>query len=115
MEFRTRFAVLHAPFRSEGHGGGWDAAIFGDDAAKAAWEAREPLPIGARLVMEHAAPGGDKGPIFLLERRAEGLRWLVLAADGSLVADGDGREGTSTHPCARCHDGAPAGSVFVVP
>jgi hypothetical protein len=114
-DYRTRFATLHARFRSEGHAGKWDATLYGDDAAKTAWEARAALPVGARLVLEHAAPGSDQGPVFMLERRAQGLRWVVLAADKSLVADGDGSDGSSTRACARCHEGAPTGSVYFVP
>lgn len=119
-QFRTTYTKLNAtPFVSMGHAGGrWEAEVYRSTAGTAT----EPLPIGARLVMEHFERAGSptaserRGPLFVIEKMPAGyapehgdLRYVVVSSAGQTKLDG------ADPSCAGCHDDAPKERLFALP
>ncbi len=101
-------------FPSKGHYGGTSEGLVRvSPAALAAYRELTlgaKLEAGATLVMLHRSSAtGKPGPVHVMQRRAEGWHYWLLAPDGAI-------EGHDALPlCARCHADAPADGAFGPP
>ncbi len=105
-DFRDHMTALSPRQPSQGHALRFDAIVWGDDAARDAWNAHAAMPDGAVLVEEgiESGRGGDR-PAGLLRMEKKDGQWSFLA-----IGD-DGRVATDAR-CARCHAEAPQDGVF---
>jgi hypothetical protein len=111
-DFRKTMVRLTDRQVSEGHAERFDAIVWGNDAAKGAWEAGSAMPDGAMFVEEAIERPGrtdraDK-PAGLFVMKKEGGSWsfVVVAPDGDVVDD------ARVAPCKACHALAPVDYVF---
>lgn len=104
--FHAEYTRLAERFASSGHFvGRYDAIVWGNAAAKAAWDARGAMPDGAQLVAEHLRRGtDDRGPLLVMDRRAGAWTFTMVTSDGR-VMDG-------AAACGACHAMAPTDGVF---
>lgn len=104
--FRADYTRLVPRVASVGHFvGRYDVLVWGNPAARDAWNARGPMPGGAQLVAEHLRPGTDQpGPLLVMDRSGDAWRF-TLVSPGGAVHDGP-------TACADCHAQAPADGVF---
>ena len=112
-DFRARLARVSDRFLSEGHGDGFDAVVWSNEAARAGADAGGSFPDGAMLVEEALARGaidaGAAAGLLVMEKRAEGWRFVAVGPDGEVVSD------ARVAPCATCHRDAPRDYVFRTP
>jgi hypothetical protein len=111
-DFRDHMTKVVARQLSRGHGGRFDAIVWVNDAAKAAWDAGGAMPDGAVLVeeaLDTVVTGGVKGD------RAVGLLFMEKK-DGAWTFQAVGPEGSvAGEPrCETCHAQAPRDDVFRV-
>jgi hypothetical protein len=66
------------------------------------------LPADAVVAMTHEKAGGERGPTYVMERRAGAWRYLVLDPRGAVEREG-------TRECAGCHAGGVALGLFGPP
>jgi hypothetical protein len=103
-------ARLGARARSRGHGERFDAVVWANDVARAAWDTGPaPMPDGAMLIeeaFESAAQGGRALGLLVMEKRGGTWRFVAVGADGDVVDD------ARVAACASCHREAPRDSVF---
>jgi hypothetical protein len=111
-DFRAHLARLSDRFLSGGHGDGFDAIIWANDAARAASDAGG-FAEGAMFVEELMGRSGiDAGAtqgLLVMEKRADGWRFVAVGPDGTAVGE------PRVQPCADCHREAPHDFVFVAP
>jgi hypothetical protein len=109
-DFRERMVQLGARGRSRGHAERFDAVVWANEVARAAWDAAPaPMPDGAMLVeeaLEPTGPGGRALGLLVMEKRGGTWRFVAVGADGEVVDD------ARVTPCASCHREAPRDSVF---
>jgi hypothetical protein len=94
---------------SRGHAERFDAIVWANDAARAAWDGAGEMPDGAMLVEEaiEQTPKGDRAAgLLVMEKRDGAWRFTVVDAAGRVAEDA--RESA----CAECHREAPRGGVF---
>jgi len=105
-DFREHMAKLAPRQLSLGHAQRFDGVVWGNDAAKAAWQARGAMPDGAILVEEviDAPRVGDRAA-GLLTMEKKGGAWTFLAVGPEGGAATDAR-------CQGCHAEAPQDEVF---
>jgi hypothetical protein len=105
-DFRDHMAKLMPRQLSVGHAARFDGVVWGNEAAKTAWEARGVMPDGAVLVEEviDAPRVGDRaaGELYMEKK---GGAWTFLAIGP------DGATGSDTR-CQGCHAEAPQDGVF---
>lgn len=118
---RASLQPLSASRPSLGHAPGrYTGSVLGNDIAKRSWEAgARSYPEGSVLAIDHTLvqPGdnGDKGPSFLMEKRASGFarfggwRFVALDPEGQVIEDG------AIESCGQCHTDAPHDFVFPDP
>ncbi len=110
-DFRSKMARMGDLFLSKGHGERYQAILWLNDVARAAWdEAPREMPDGA-LVVEEAFDRGGRGDrpagLFVMEKKGGAWRFVAVGPDGEVVAD------ARVAPCAACHREAPRDSLFV--
>lgn len=119
-DFRARMVRVGERALSRGHAERFDAIVWANELAHAAWDdAVAPMPDGAMLVEEavdRATPAPAGGAVERGERAA-GL--LVMEKSGlwrfdSVGPDGDVADEARVAPCAACHREAPRDGVFPV-
>jgi hypothetical protein len=112
-DFRARLSRVSDRFVSGGHGDGFDAVVWSNEAARSGVDAAGGFADGAMLVEEllgrGAADGGSGEGLLVMEKRVEGWRFVAVGPDGEVVADA--RVGA----CAECHRDAPRDFVFQTP
>ncbi len=94
--------------RSRGHGERFDAIVWVNDQALAAWDSGGVMPDGAVLVeeaVELASKGDRPQGLLVMEKKDSAWRFRAVGTDGGAVADSR---------CAACHDEAPRDDVFRV-
>jgi hypothetical protein len=100
-----------ARFLSTGHGHRFDAVLWVNEAARAAWaDLPAPLPEGSMMVEEviDVDRRGDRSAgLLVMEKKQAGWRFLAVGPEGDVAGD----EGGSR--CSSCHHDAPADGVFV--
>jgi hypothetical protein len=103
-------ARLGARARSLGHADRFEAVVWANDVARAAWDAAPaPMPDGSMLVeetFERASQGGRALGLLVMEKRNGAWRFVAVGADGEVVDD------ARVSACASCHREAPRDSVF---
>jgi hypothetical protein len=111
-DFRERMVRLDDRQLSRGHAERFDAIVWANDVARAAWDdALAPMPDGAMLVeeaIERAAQGDRPAGLLVMEKRDGSWRFVAVGADGEVVDD------ARVARCATCHREAPRDSVFPV-
>jgi hypothetical protein len=111
-DFRTRLARVSDRFLSEGHGEGFDAVVWSNEAARAGTDAGGTFADGAMLVeetLDRGAHDGGAAGLLVMEKRAETWRFVAVGADGEVVS------GARVALCAECHRDAPGDYVFRTP
>jgi hypothetical protein len=110
-DFRVRLSRISDRFVSEGHGSRFEAVVWSNDAARACVDGG--YADGAMLVEElfarGALDGGGTAGLLVLEKRAEGWRFVAVGPEGNAVSD------VRVEPCAACHRDAPRDFVFPMP
>lgn len=110
-EFRTKMVKLGDRFLSRGHGHRYQAVLWLNDVARAAWGVLPgEMPDGALIVEEAIEPErqGDRvAGLFVMEHRGGAWRFVVVGGDGEVVAD------SRVASCVACHHEAPTDSLFV--
>ncbi len=94
--------------RSRGHGERFDAIVWVNDQALAAWDSGGVMPDGAVLVeeaLELAAKGDRPQGLLVMEKKDGAWTFRAVGTDGGVVADSR---------CATCHAEAPRDDVFRV-
>lgn len=88
-------------FPSAGHlFGRYDADVLVNEAAKAPYASIAPgssAPVGALVVQRHFDHDGTPGPVFAMEKGANG--WSYVELDARLHVKREGR----ISPCVDCH------------
>jgi hypothetical protein len=108
-DFREHLARLTERAVSRGHAERFDGVVWANDVARAAWDAPGAAPDGAMLVeetIERTAKGDRAAGLLVMEKRAEGWRFVVVDAGGHVV------EWTRVEACAACHRDEPRDFVF---
>lgn len=100
-------------YTSQGHAAGrYTATLKANPIAAEPYSqlvAGRALPAGSLLVQElREADSDDVGPLYVMEKKAQGWRFLVVSRDGWIQPE-------RTDLCARCHADAPVDSVFGLP
>jgi Cytochrome P460 len=112
-DFRARLSRVSDRFLSEGHGDGFDAVVWSNEAARAEADAGGAFADGAMLVEEaigrDALDGGAAAGLLVMEKRADAWRFVAVGPDGDVVSD------ARVAPCAQCHRDAPRDFVFRTP
>ena len=94
---------------SRGHAEQFDAVVWANEPARAAWDGAGDMPDGAVLVeeaMDRAARGDRTVGLLVMEKRAGAWAFRIVGADGRVV------EGARVDACAACHHDAPRDDVF---
>jgi hypothetical protein len=111
-DFREKMVRVGERQLSRGHAERFDAIVWVNDVARAAWdEAIAPMPDGSMLVeeaIERAAHGDRPSGLLVMEKRDGSWRFVAVGADGEVVDD------ARVARCAACHKDAPRDSVFPV-
>lgn len=112
-DFRSHMARVSGRFVSAGHAERFDAVVWANDAARAAWDAAGDMPDGAMLVEEaiertSGRDGGADRPagLLVMEKGAGTWRFVAVMPAGEVVSD------TRVALCAACHRDAPRDFVF---
>ncbi len=109
-DFRVRLSRLGDRFVSAGHGGGFDALVWSNEAGRAGVLGAGEFAEGAMLVEEllgrGASDAGDANGLLVMEKRGDGWRFVAVGPDGDVVAD------ARVAACAECHREAPGDFVF---
>ncbi len=106
-DFRERMTKVVALQLSRGHGEKFDAVVWVNDVAKAAWDAGGAMPDGSVLVeeaLERVARGGAAGLLFM-EKTDGAWRVQAVGPDGAVAEEAR---------CAGCHEQAARDDVFRV-
>jgi hypothetical protein len=124
-DFREKMTRLVPRQLSRGHAERFDAIVWGNEVASAAWNASGEMPEGAQLVEEAigrdpSGAGDDPLGFLLMEKSSGKWRFIAIEADGTSPASpGRGQdlgpdlvEGAATERCAACHAEAPRDFVF---
>ncbi len=111
-DFRAHLSRLSDRFLSEGHGDGFDAIVWANEAAGTVTDAGT-FADGAMFVEEllgrDALDGGAAQGLLVMERRADAWHFVAVGADGTVAGD------PRVEPCAACHREAPRDFVFRTP
>jgi hypothetical protein len=111
-DFRAHLSHVSDRFLSEGHGNGFDAVVWSNQAGRAGLDDGD-YADGAMLVEElfrrGASDGGDAEGLLVMEKRGDGWRFVAVGPDGDVAADARGAA------CAECHREAPRDFVFRTP
>lgn len=111
LDFRASYTKLGDRFLSDGHAKRYQAVLWLNAPARAAWSALPaPMPDGAAVVEEaiDAERGSDR-PAGLWVMQKEGGSWRFVAVGPAGEVVSDARVG----PCADCHGQAPHDDLFV--
>jgi hypothetical protein len=105
--------VNATPFVSRGHGSGtYTISVHVSPDARDRYASLLPgttIPEGSVIAAFHQdADSGRAGPVYVMERRADGWSFRALDAEGRAVEQ-------SLELCQRCHAEAPADSLFGTP
>jgi len=95
---------------SLGHARRFDAVVWANEGARAAWGGTGDMPDGAVLVeeaIEHTDRGDAVAGFFLMEKKDGAWRFAAESAKGDPMDPG-----TAAYRCAACHADAPRDSVF---
>lgn len=112
-DFRDHMTKVADRRTSRGHAERFDAIVWANDIARAAWDGAQDMPDGAVLVeeaIERTTKGDRAAGVLLMEKK-----------DGAWRFDGAGAGGDALDPttlaarCAACHVDAPSDSVFRLP
>lgn len=102
------------PILSQPHGGMLETTFLNKTAEAAVKGKASEFPVGAILVkethMDQNGKRGEKGPVFAMEKTANGWLWITTDATGHLTGKGDGQ---MMQMCAQCHAGAAMDSAFL--
>lgn len=107
-DFREHMAKLSQRQLSAGHAQRFDGVVWGSESAKAAWDARAPMPEGAVLVeeaIEGARTGDRPMGLLFMEKKGGAWRFLAIGPEGATASDAR---------CQACHAEAPRDGVFRV-
>jgi hypothetical protein len=111
-DFRAHLARLSDRFLSQGHGDGFDAIVWANDAARAIPDAGV-FADGAMFVEEllgrDEADGGAAQGLLVMEKRADAWHFVAVGPDGTAVGE------PRVQPCVECHREAPRDFVFHPP
>lgn len=110
-DFRAQMSKVSERSLSRGHADRFDAVVWANDPARAAWPGEGAMPDGAVLVEEaiERTPKGDRDAgVLVMEKH--GAAWRFVVVDGGWHVVTWTREAA----CAACHANAPHDSVFRV-
>jgi hypothetical protein len=108
-DFRDHMTRVSERGVSHGHADRFDGVVWTNDAAHTGWEGPGQMPDGAVLVeeaIEKTVKGDRAAGLLVMEKHAEGWRFVVVDAGGHVV------EWTRVEACAACHRDAPRDFVF---
>jgi hypothetical protein len=112
-DFRVRLSRLGDRFVSAGHGSGFDALVWSNEAGRAGALGAGGFAEGAMLVEEllgrGASDGGAAEGLLVMEKHEDAWRFVAVGPDGEVVAD------ARVAACAECHREAPGDFVFRPP
>jgi hypothetical protein len=94
---------------SRGHADRFDAVVWTNDAARAAWDGAVDMPDGAVLVeeaIERTVRGDRAAGLLVMQKHGEAWRFVLVDAGGHVV------EWAREAACAACHKEAPRDFVF---
>jgi hypothetical protein len=111
-DFHARLSRVSDRFLSGGHGSGFDAVVWSNQAGRAGFDDGG-FADGAMLVEEllsrGASDAGDANGLLVMEKRGDGWRFVAVGPDGDVAAD------ARVAACAECHREAPRDFVFRIP
>lgn len=109
-DFRSSMVRVKERFVSAGHAERFDAIVWANEAARAAWSAAGDMPDGAMLVEEviDRDRRGERFAGLLVMDKAGGASWRFTAVGPA----GEVVTGDRLSPCATCHREAPRDGVF---
>jgi hypothetical protein len=111
VDFRATYTRLGDRFLSDGHAKRYQAVLWLNAAARAAWSGLPaPMPDGALVVEEaiDAERGGDRpAGLWVMQKAGGSWRFLAVGPAGEVVSD------ARVGPCAECHGQAPHDDLFV--
>lgn len=108
-DFRVRLSRVSDRFLSEGHGSGFEAMVWSNEAARAGVDGggyADGAMLVEELVARGASDGGGAEGLLVMEKHAEGWRFAAVGPDGDAVGD------ARVEPCTTCHREAPRDFVF---
>jgi len=108
-DFREHMARLSERAVSRGHAERFDGVVWTNDVGRVGWDGPGDMADGAMLVeeaIERTGKGDRAAGLLVMEKRAEGWRFVVVVAGGHVV------EWTRVEACAACHRDAPRDFVF---
>jgi hypothetical protein len=108
-DFRDHMTRVSERGVSHGHADRFDGVVWTNAAAHTGWEGPGQMPDGAVLVeetIEKTVKGDRAAGLLVMEKHAEGWRFVVVDAGGHVV------EWTRVEACAACHRDAPRDFVF---
>lgn len=110
-DFRTKMVKLGDRFLSKGHGHRYQAVLWLNEVARAAWgDLPGGMPDGALVVEEaiDADRSGDRpAGLLVMEQKGGSWRFVAVGSDGEVVA------GARVAACEACHREAPRDNLFV--
>jgi hypothetical protein len=108
-DFREHMARVSERGPSHGHADRFDAIVWANDVARAAWDGAGDLPAGSMLVeeaIERTSKGDRAAGLLVMDKRGETWRFVVVDALGRVARD------SQEKACAACHRDAPRDFVF---
>jgi hypothetical protein len=108
-DFRSSMVRMRERFVSAGHAERFDAIVWANGAARAAWSVAGDMPDGAMLVEElidRDRRGERFAGLLVMDKAAASWRFTAVGPAGEVVT------GDRLTPCATCHREAPRDSVF---
>ena len=110
-DFRSHMARVSQRALSRGHADRFDAVLWANDAAHAAWDGSGDMSDGAVLVeeaIERTFKGDRAAGLLVMEKHGGAWRFVLVDAGGHVV------DWARDAACATCHKEAPRDFVFRV-
>jgi hypothetical protein len=108
-DFRAHMTRVGERGLSRGHAERFDGVVWANEAARAGWDGSGNMPDGAMLIEEaiERTPKGDRAAgLLVMDKHAEGWRFVVVDAGGHVV------KWSRVEACTACHKDAPRDFVF---
>jgi len=112
-DFRDRMTKVADRRLSRGHAERFDAIVWANDVARAAWDGVGDMPDGSLLVeeaIERTAKGDAAAGVLVMEKKDGAWRFAAAGANGDPLDPA-----LAVARCATCHVDAPRDSVFRLP
>jgi Cytochrome P460 len=111
-DFRLQLSRTSDRFLSVGHGRGFDAVAWSNDAARTSVDGggyAQGAMLVEELVARGAPDGGGAEGLLVMEKRADGWRFVAVSPAGDVAGD------ARAEACAACHRDATRDFVFQTP